>query len=266
MPQPAMKPTARSRIYHQVFLAPAPSTEVLGVGAGRGRAEPELEVEAGGRGGDAGGAAGGGGGSPDVDVPELADAAVADEGAGEAEDAGGALLGAELEDAFVAVDVFAQGPVFGEVEAHGLFEVNVLAGADGGQGGEHVPVIGGGDEDGVEVLAGDQFAEVVVGGAVLVLVVLVDAVAGLLEVGRWKTSQSATTCASFWFRKLLMTPWPWGPRPMQPTAMRLPGATLPARPRAEAGASAGRAAAERARVVVCLRNWRRVDVCMRLKS
>ena len=114
---------------------------------------------------------------------EAADAVVADESARQAEDARGALLRAELEDTFVTADCFAQGPVFGEVEAHGFFEVDVFAGADGGQGREDVPVIGGGDEDGVEVLAGDQFAEVMVGGAIPILVVLIDPVAGLLEVG-----------------------------------------------------------------------------------
>ena len=116
-------------------------------------------------------------GDPDIDVAEATDAAVAHEGAGETEDAGGALLGAELEDAFVAVDFFAQGPIFGEVEAHGFFEVDVFAGADGGQGGEDMPVIGRGDEDGVEVFAGEQLAEVVVRWRSPVLVVPVDAVA-----------------------------------------------------------------------------------------
>jgi hypothetical protein len=115
-------------------------------------------------------------------VLELADAAVADQRAGEAEDARGALLRAELEDAFVALHFFAQSPVFGEVEAHRLFEIDVLAGADGGDGRENMPVIGRSDEDGVNVLPGEQFAEVGIGGAGVVLVVLVDAVAGLVAV------------------------------------------------------------------------------------
>ena len=146
------------------------------------RAEPEFVFQAGRYRDDLGGAARGGGGSPDVDVLELADAAVADKGAGEPKDARGALLGAELKNAFLAMDFLSQGPVFGEVEAHGLFEIDILAGADGGQGGEHVPVIGRGDENGVNVLTSEQLAEVGVGGAVFVLVVLIDAVAGLFEV------------------------------------------------------------------------------------
>src|SRR5664279_288907 len=46
---------------------------------------------------------------------------------------------------------------------------------------------------------------------------------------------------------------------MQPTAMRLLGATPPDLPRAEAGMREGKAAAESASPVVCLRNCRRVE-------
>src|ERR1039458_8186611 len=76
------------------------------------------------------------------------------------------------------------------------------------------------------------------------------------------TSQTVTTWASFWFRKLPMSPCPCGPTPMQPTTMRLPGATVPDLPSAEAGMREGKAAAERAKLVVCLRNWRRVELLL----
>src|ERR1017187_6179331 len=46
---------------------------------------------------------------------------------------------------------------------------------------------------------------------------------------------------------------------MQPTAMRLLGATPPDLPRAEAGIMEGKTAAESASPVVCLRNCRRVE-------
>jgi len=46
---------------------------------------------------------------------------------------------------------------------HGFFEVDVLASFDGVDGGLFVPVVGGGDEDGVDVLAGEDLA-VVAGG------------------------------------------------------------------------------------------------------
>ena len=113
---------------------------------------------------------------------EFADAAVADQCAGDPERARGALLGAELKDALVAMDFFPQRPVFGQVRAHRLFQVNVLPGADGCQRGQDVPMIGRGDEAGIDVLAGDQLAEVAISSAVLVLVMLVDSIARLLEV------------------------------------------------------------------------------------
>ena len=101
---------------------------------------------------------------------ELANASVADQGTSDPEGARGTLLGAKLKDALVAMDFLPQRPVFGQVRAHRLFQVNVLAGADGCQRGQDVPMIGRGDEASIDVLAGDQLAEVAISGAVLVLV------------------------------------------------------------------------------------------------
>ena len=113
---------------------------------------------------------------------ELADATVANQFAGEAEGARGALLGAELKDALVVVDFLPQCPILGQVQAHRFFQVNILAGAHGGQRGQDVPMVGCGDQHGIDVFAGEQLAEVAIRSAVLVLIMLVDAVARLLEV------------------------------------------------------------------------------------
>ena len=66
------------------------------------------------------------------------------------------------------------------------------------------------------------------------------------------------TWASFWRKKLPMTPWPWGPRPMQPTPIRLLGATLPDFPSADDGTMEGNAAADMTIPLVALRKSRRV--------
>ena len=46
---------------------------------------------------------------------------------------------------------------------HGLFQVDVLAGLHGIYGGALMPMVGGGDEDGIDVFARKDFA-VVAGG------------------------------------------------------------------------------------------------------
>ena len=51
-------------------------------------------------------------------------------------------------------------PTFGDGEGNRLFTVDVLAGASGEDGGFSMPVIGGCDEHGVDVLQGKQFAVV----------------------------------------------------------------------------------------------------------
>ena len=83
-----------------------------------------------------------------------------------------------------------------------------------------VPVVRSGDVHGIDVLAGQQFAEVVVGGAVLVLVVLVHLVSWRSSRTSLRTSHTATYCTSLLPRKLPMSPPPWLPRPMPPMTMR----------------------------------------------
>lgn len=103
----------------------------------------------------------------DFGADEFSDDAVADEFAGDAEFATGALHGTGLEDALVVADRLHDGDGFLDVVGEGFFAVDVLAGAEGGDGDDGVPVIRGGDADRVDVLAGDDFAEVCGIGAAL---------------------------------------------------------------------------------------------------
>ena len=97
------------------------------------------------------------------DHVELADGSGGEEFFGFGVDDGRDSLAADLED---AVGGFRGGDDFGAVGVdvdHGLFEVDVFAGAHGVDGGLFVPVVGGGDDDGVDVFAGEDLA-VVAGG------------------------------------------------------------------------------------------------------
>ena len=70
-----------------------------------------------------------------------------------------------------------------EAPADRLLAVHVLALPDRLQGHQRMPVIGRGDLHGVDVLAGHQLAEILVGRAVLVVVELVDRLLGLVPLG-----------------------------------------------------------------------------------
>ncbi len=96
------------------FLGSVVAAAVLGMGLEGGGAEPEVVIESWWGWGDSAGAARGAAGCPDVDVLEGAEGTVAGEFAGEAEEAAGALLGAELEDPLAALDRGAEGLSFGE--------------------------------------------------------------------------------------------------------------------------------------------------------
>jgi len=76
---------------------------------------------------------------------------------------GADALAADLEDAVGGADGVDDFGAVGVDVDHGFFEVDVLAGFEGVDGGLFVPVVGGGDEDGVDVLAGEDLA-VVAGG------------------------------------------------------------------------------------------------------
>ena len=89
----------------------------------------------------------------DVDVDRMnpADPAIAHQFAGLAETLVRALLAAGLEDRAETARGVGHGARLGDGMRHRLLAVDVLAGADGGQGDDRVPVVGGDDEDRVEV-------------------------------------------------------------------------------------------------------------------
>jgi len=139
-----------------VFPEATPASAVVakdacgGVGFERGRAEPLVVVEAGGDG--FGGAELGGreGAEADVDAFDFADPAAADHLSGFEEGGVGALLGADLDDGAVAAFGGDHGLAFGDGEGHGLLDVDVFAGAHGGDGDGGVPVVGGDDDHAVD--------------------------------------------------------------------------------------------------------------------
>ena len=75
------------------------------------------------------------------------------------------------------------GLLFGDGFGEGLFAVDVLFAVGGGGGDQGMPVIGNGDHDGVDVVALDHLAKVVIGLAVGVTVSGVDGVDGGLQMG-----------------------------------------------------------------------------------
>ena len=85
-----------------------------------------------------------------------------------------ALPGARLPDPAVPFDRVAEGPALAQVVGQGLLAVDVEPGAQRRDGQDGVPVVGDGDGHGVEVLARIELAEIVIGRAGLVAVLLVD--------------------------------------------------------------------------------------------
>lgn len=154
---------------------------------------------------------------------------------------GGMDLGADLADALMAVDGVADGERFGGVEGHRFLQVDILAGLNGVDGHEGMPVGRRGDDDAVDVAAGEEFA-----------IVDVAAGGGRVEGEGFsrrlvETSQMAVTTTSGCRAQLARLALPMPLTPMMPRLMRSLGAGRPARPRAEAGTMAGRAAAWRRR-------------------
>ena len=131
---------------------------------GGGGALAEIPVEGGGdrRGlADADGLAGVG--VPGVGRVGAADEAVVDladdlDGVGR-----GALLGAHLDELAGLVAGGDDHGAFGGVVAAGLLDVDVLAGLYAGDGHGGVPVVGRGDGDGVDIVGGEDLAEVLLG-------------------------------------------------------------------------------------------------------
>ena len=89
-------------------------------------------------------------------------------------------LHAALEDAVVTLDRPRQFAALRGRDADGLLAVDVLARLDGQRGGQRMPVVARRDQDGVEVLAGQQVPQVDVLGAVGVAVLLVHGRLGAL--------------------------------------------------------------------------------------
>jgi len=71
-------------------------------------------------------------------------------------------LGADLADALVPVHRIAHRQRFGGVQAHGLLQVDVLAGLHGFDGHQCVPMRRRGDDHGIHVGSRQQFAEIAV--------------------------------------------------------------------------------------------------------
>src|SRR5262245_5321684 len=106
----------------------------------------------------------------DVDRLHLANAAVAHALRCLAEHAAvfAALLAAGLENDLRFLDLVHNDAALGDIVRQRLFAVNVLAGAGSVDARDGVPVIGRCDHDGINVLAGQQVAEVIVSLAALV--------------------------------------------------------------------------------------------------
>ncbi len=87
-----------------------------------------------------------------------------------------------MPDDVVLLDGADDGLLFGDGAGQGLFAVDVLF-PRGGRGGKNgMPVVGYGDHDGVDIVAGHQLAIVVIGFAVGVAVFAVDCIDGGLKV------------------------------------------------------------------------------------
>ncbi len=97
------------------------------------------------------------------DHVELADGAGGEELFGLGVDDGADALAADLDDAVGGAGGLDDLGAVGVEMDHRLFAVDVLAGLHGVDGGALVPVVGGGDDDGVDVFAGEDLA-VVAGG------------------------------------------------------------------------------------------------------
>ena len=102
------------------------------------------------------------GGHTDVDGVDLAYSAVANQFAGKTRGVVGAFVAASLEYSAVAFDSIADGAAFGDAVGERFFAVDVLARLCSGYGDKGVPVVGGADGDGVDVIAGEQVPEVTV--------------------------------------------------------------------------------------------------------
>ncbi len=91
------------------------------------------------------------------------------------------LLRAELEDPLILVDLATEDPALLHGQTQRLLAIDVLLVPHCSQGSQDVPVVGRGDVAGVDVRPTGDLLKVVDRGAVLVLVLVVDAVLCLVE-------------------------------------------------------------------------------------
>ncbi len=102
---------------------------------------------------------------PTLTVLILPEAAGTDQFAGEAELGIRALLATALDDALVIAGRFHHRPAFSDRERERFFAINMFARLAGMDGGKGVPVVRGGNEDGVNRFVLEQLAVVRIGGA-----------------------------------------------------------------------------------------------------
>ena len=119
-------------------------------------------------------------GAVDVDLANLADPTAADQFASLAAHGHRAGLRAVLEHAAVAFDRLAASQILRQADTQRLLDVDVLAGTCRRDGHGHVPVIRRGDADRVDVVAGEDLPEILIGATIGVLVVGVHDALGLL--------------------------------------------------------------------------------------
>jgi hypothetical protein len=101
---------------------------------------------------------------PDVDFGDGAEEVSGDEFHGAAEVSGGAALVAGLGDDLGGFGEIAELAGFGDGVGERFFAVDVFACGDGGFADGCVPVVRGGDDDGVDVWGGEELVEVGEGG------------------------------------------------------------------------------------------------------
>ena len=116
---------------------------------------------------------GGHAGGVGVDFAKFAQPSGAGQFAGEGEVGQVAPLGADLEDAAGAAHHIGQLQALGDVFGARFFAIHVFAGAGGVDCGGGVPVGTGGDQHCVDVVAGEQIAEVAIHVAIGVAVVFI---------------------------------------------------------------------------------------------
>ena len=179
---------------------------------------------------------------------QLPDASVANQLAGEDEFFVGSLLAADLDDGAVLADHFGHDPPLADRHGHRLLAVDRLARLDRRDRHGHVPVVGRGHDDPVDVVPGEHFAKVAVGGATAGAGQRVDLGLGRGENLRVDVAHRHDLVAA---GDDLLTAMP---EPINAVVIRLLGGSCPGAPRAAEVIAYGKATAAPA----VLRNWRRV--------